>query len=254
MSFVDELKIQFPFADFRTKRIGLYKILVPMFHEDGDMYDLFIEEHPELPGKLRISDHGLTLMRLSYNFELDTPNKVETLEGIVMQNRCLLDEGTIFLDIDPTQFECGLYQFMQTVSKVSNMEIMSAETTKSHFFEYLDQFFNAYIQQFGIKRKVTPLIDQSDLTVDYEIPAKRPIYVFGVNSNNRASQVVISCLTFETRKLEFQSLIVSENIDALNKFNRKQVLNVGGKTFTDIDALKAKGPEYLARELAWLGY
>lgn len=60
-------------VQFREKRSGLFKILVPFFYEDGDMYDMFVEESPKNSSLLRISDYGLTLMKLSYNFDIDTP-------------------------------------------------------------------------------------------------------------------------------------------------------------------------------------
>ena len=63
------LKQAFGNIDFREKRIGVYKVLVPFFYEDGDMYDIFIEEIPER-NTIRISDYGLTLMKLSYSFDI----------------------------------------------------------------------------------------------------------------------------------------------------------------------------------------
>jgi hypothetical protein len=53
---------------FREKRPGIYKILAPFFYEDGDMYDIFIQKQPSVEGLLRISDFGLTLMKLLYTF------------------------------------------------------------------------------------------------------------------------------------------------------------------------------------------
>lgn len=69
---LDELKRQFNIIDFREKRPGIFKVLLPFFHEDGDMYDVFIEE---INDYIRISDYGLTMMKLSYNFEFDTDHK-----------------------------------------------------------------------------------------------------------------------------------------------------------------------------------
>ena len=105
---LNDLCQRFGRIDFREKRPGLYKVLVPFFHEDGDMYDIFVEEVPGNSEKLRISDYGLTLMKLSYTFDIDTENKQQVLESIIRQNRCDLDNGSIFLVIAPNQFEAGL--------------------------------------------------------------------------------------------------------------------------------------------------
>ena len=86
---LESLITEFKTLQFREKRLGLFKILVPFFYEDGDMYDLFVEECPCNTNLLRISDHGLTLMKLSYNFDIDTPRKKEILESTISQNHLL---------------------------------------------------------------------------------------------------------------------------------------------------------------------
>jgi hypothetical protein len=50
-----------------------------IYHEDGDMVDIFLENPPNGNGDrlVRVCDHGMTLMRLSYSYDLDTPKKEE---------------------------------------------------------------------------------------------------------------------------------------------------------------------------------
>jgi hypothetical protein len=134
------LKRGFNNIDFREKRPNIYKVIVPFFYEDGDMYDVFIEESPEKPNCIRISDYGLSLMRLSYSFDLDTEHKNDVLEDIIIQNRCNFENGNIYLDINPEQFTGGLYQFAQVISKITNIDIISRETLKSYFSELLEEF------------------------------------------------------------------------------------------------------------------
>jgi hypothetical protein len=57
---------------------------MPFYHEDGDMIDLFIQ--PLEDGRFRICDFGMTLMRLSYTYELDTPAKERIFYRIVEAN------------------------------------------------------------------------------------------------------------------------------------------------------------------------
>jgi len=56
---------------FRERRPGVLQVLAPLFHEDGDMVDIFLDEPVNGSGKVRIGDHGLTLMRLTYTYDLD---------------------------------------------------------------------------------------------------------------------------------------------------------------------------------------
>lgn len=245
----EDLKKQFQGLDFREKRPGTYKVLLPFFYEDGDMYDIFIEECPTNSSLIRICDYGLALMKLSYDFEIDTPHKQNVLNNIITQNRCQFDNGNIFLDVMPNQITEGVYLLAQVISKVTNMDIISKESLKSYFYEYLSDFIMDTFKSFNVVKDSCPTAD-GDLKVDFEIPAKKPIFIFGVNDNTKASKVVISCLTFENKNLPFKSITVSEDIDNLSKFNRNQILNICDKPYTDLDAFKTNGLNYIKREIA----
>ena len=76
MSYLDLLKEQFNHqVAFRERRPGILQLIAPLYHDDGDMMDIFLEATNGKQERIRICDHGMTLMRLSYSFELDTPNK-----------------------------------------------------------------------------------------------------------------------------------------------------------------------------------
>ena len=245
---LDELKHRFQNIDFREKRIGLYKVLVPFFYEDGDMYDIFIEE---LQGtkQIRISDYGLTLMKLSYSFEIDTDHKQEVLETIILQNRAQIDNGMIYLDVFPHQLDVGINQFSQVISKVTNMDIIGRELQKSMFPEMLRNFINSYLNDFEVVEEYTPTSDRH-LIVDYKISAPRPIFLYGVNENAKASKVVISCLTFKNQSIPFRSLVVYEDMDKLSRFNRAQLTNVAQKQYFSLDGFREQGLAYIKDELS----
>ncbi len=247
---LDELKRQFNKIDFREKRTGLYKILVPFFHEDGDMYDMFVEESPTNDSLLRVSDYGLTLMKLSYNFDLDTENKREVFNSIISQNRCFEEKGNIFFDVAPKNFQSAIYQMAQVIAKITNMDIISKEAINSYFYEFLQSFIYDCFGQYNVKQNTLPLKTQ-DLKVDFELPIdKKPIYIFGVNDNNKASRVVISCLRFNIQKLPYRSLVIHEDLESLSAFNRREITNTADKQFASLDDFKEQGLEYVQREIA----
>ena len=248
MRALEDLKKDFTGIDFREKRPNLFKVIIPFFHEDGDMYDIFIEESPTNRDLIRISDYGLTEMRLSYVLDLDTEHKKEVFQDIVSQNRCSMDNGNIFLDVRPDQFTIGIYQFAQTISKITNMEIISRESLKSYFNELLEQFIFSNLDKYKIRKNTQPT-DDVDLTVDYEIPAEKPIYIFGVKDDSKASKVVIACLQFQAACLPYRSLIIHENFDKLSSFNKNQITNIGDKQFTTLNEFEKQGISYIKREL-----
>src|SRR5271165_3947822 len=88
MTGLDLLKQQFNgHVAFRERRPGVLQVLAPLFHEDGDMVDIFLDEPVDGSGKVRIGDHGLTLMRLTYTYDLDTDNKQRIFSRILSENR-----------------------------------------------------------------------------------------------------------------------------------------------------------------------
>lgn len=234
-------------VNFREKRVGVYKVLAPFFYEDGDMYDIFIEELGQ--GRIRISDYGLTLMKLSYGFDIDTEHKQEVLETIILQNRVQIDNGLIYLDIFPHQFAAGINQFAQVISKVTNMDIIGRELQKSMFPEMLHTFVTEFLKDFDVTENYTPTSD-GQLTVDYKIAAPRPIFLYGVGENAKASKVVISCLTFKNQKVPFRSLIVYEDMDRLSRFNRAQLTNVVEKQYYTLDGFREQGIDYIRDEIS----
>ena len=59
------------------------------------MVDIFLYEPANGSGKARIGDHGLTLMRLSYTYGLDTENKQRIFNRILAENRIQEQDGRL---------------------------------------------------------------------------------------------------------------------------------------------------------------
>ena len=243
---LDALKKNFVNIDFREKRSNIYKVLLPFFHEDGDMYDVFIEERED---RIRISDYGLTLMKLSYTFDLDTENKNDIFQSVISQNRCETTDGEIYLDVSPQQFVGGIYQFIQTITKVSTLDILSKEVIKSLFYEHLNRFVTDNFTRYNIERNFLPTKDE-DLVVDYVIQGTKPLYLFGVNEDTKAAKVVINCLSFHKNRVPFRSVIVHEDFNSLTRYNRNQLTNAADKQFTTLDEFRNAGIDYFDREIA----
>jgi hypothetical protein len=102
MTGLDLLKQQFNgHVAFRERRPGVLQVLAPLFHEDGDMVDIFLDEPVNGAGKVRIGDHGLTLMRLTYTYDLDTENKQRIFNRILSENRIQEQDGRLYIEAEP---------------------------------------------------------------------------------------------------------------------------------------------------------
>lgn len=80
MDLLGILKAEFnEHVALREKRPNIMQVIAPLYHEDGDMLDIFIDVPRNSGEPMIISDHGLTLMRLSYSYEVDSPTKRKIL-------------------------------------------------------------------------------------------------------------------------------------------------------------------------------
>lgn len=224
-----------------------YQVYAPFFHEDGDMISMYLDIKKE-DGTVLIRDFGNTLMRVSYTFDLDSQNKRNILNNIVRSNNGDIDDGEVLYKADLDFLPEAILRYSQIISKVSNIDILRRETVKSLFFEMFSQAVYESVESRNILKDFTPTRDK-DLIVDYVIKAERPIFLFGVNENTKASKVVITCLNFITQNIPFKSFIVHEDFDGLTAFNRNQITNAADKQFTSLDDFKARGKKFIEREL-----
>lgn len=251
LTYLNLLKEQFNNRiNFIEKRPGIMQLIAPFYHEDGDMIDIFIEESPE-PGKIRICDHGMTLMRLTYSINIDTPYREQIFEKIISENGAKENEGNIYIDTLPEFLNASVFQFSQVVAKVSNMNLYKREIIKSLFLEMLDEFIFSNLKEYKPKANYFPIPSRDDLEVNYvfEINPK-PVYLFGIKDNTHARLATISCLEFQRVGLSFKSVAVHEDFETLSKKDRKRITNVIDKQFTSLDEFKENAKPYFERESA----
>jgi len=119
MQYLDLLREQFEHGvSFREKRPGIQQLVAPFFHEDGDMADIFLEAAPGNAEAVRVCDHGLTLMRLSYAFDYDGPETQDLLRRILAENRAKEDDGNLYLEVAPSGLFEGVLRFTRIVAQV----------------------------------------------------------------------------------------------------------------------------------------
>ena len=225
---------------------NVYRIYAPFFHEDGDMLSIYLDLSSD---NMYLKDFGNALMRVAYTFDFESENKRRILNEIVKSYGGLLLDDEVCLLTSRDNLATSIYNFSQLIAKVSNISILQRELVKSLFFEYLDDYVSSELRDYDIEKACKPSSDKS-LEVDYIIRAERPIFMFGVNSETKASKTIISCLSFQRDKIPFRSLVVHEGFDNLTAFSRSQITNTADKQFDSFDNFKKDALLYLAREIA----
>jgi hypothetical protein len=188
-------------------------------------------------------------MRLSYSYDLDTPNKEQIFERIIKENGLREQDGNIYLETSVNQLYNALFQFTQVIGKVSTMSYYKREVVKSLFYELLDDFVITALKKFNPQSHYVPDPQKNYLEVDYYFPiSKKSIYLFGVKDSQKARLSTIACLEFQRSKIPFTSIIVHDDFENLSKKDRKLITNAADKQFTNLDDFTAGIVDYLDRE------
>lgn len=230
------------------RKRGVYQLIAPLFHDDGDMMTIFLQESED--GRVKISDEGMSLMRLSYTFEIDTDGKRKILNDIILNHEAEINGGNISMVVDPKNIYPAILTFAQIITQVCNMEILSRETISSLFYDNLESAIGSILPELKYERNYR-IPNFADFQVDFAfLNHDRPVYLFGVRDTNKAQQATICCLQLAKKNFPFRSIAVFENMDNITRFARNNMVNTVGKVFSDIDGFLENGHSYFEKELA----
>jgi hypothetical protein len=252
MNPLEALKVDFNgHVAFREKRPGIMQIIAPLFHEDGDMVDMFVDL-PKDPGEpIRISDHGLTLMRLSYNFDVETPPKRKVLSRILSENGIAEERGRFYIETSPDRLYPALLQFAQTVAKVSSLSAFNREVIQSLFYETLNEFVISALSKYRPFPGYLPILERDDLEVDWRFEVQpKMIFLYGVRGSAKARLAALMCREFQLSKIPFRSVIVHEDFEnGLTKKDQSRITNAADKQFVSLTDFKNEAEQYFDREV-----
>ena len=235
----------------REKRPGILQILAPLFHEDGDMIDMFIDIPKSAGDPIRISDHGLTLMRLSYNCDIETPAKQRVLGRILSENGIAEIDGRFSLETTSDGLYPAILQFAQAIAKVTNIQAFNREVVQSLFYESLGEFVSSSLSAYFPQRDFMPVSERDDLEVDwcFNVHPKR-IFLYGVKGTAKARLAALTCREFQLLKIPFRSVIVHENFETgLGQKDQARITNAADKQFVSLSDFKNEAGSYFEREV-----
>ena len=203
--------------DLYERRPGNHQLILPIHHEDGDMVEIYLQDSPKGDGYVRICDYGLTLMRLSYTYEISTPTRQQIFDSILINNGVANEEGNLYLDARIDKLSESIFQFAGCAQKVCNMRYWSREIVRSAFYDDLEDYITAEMTAYSPVPNQFPL-PEYPVGVDWCLTHKSSsFYVFGVHSNDKAKNVALALLEFKQATLLFISLVVHEDMEALGK-------------------------------------
>jgi len=237
-------------VNVREKRPGIFQLIAPLYHEDGDMVDIFLEDAKGAPGRVRVCDHGMTVMRLSYDFDLNAPNKQRVFQQILSENAITEEDGNLFIEATPEGLYPAILQFAQTVAKVSNMQVLKREMIRSLFYDEFGEFVETGLSRYNPQKQQFPLTGRDDLEVDYVLNSSpRPVFLFGAKDQTKARLVAISCLEFRRAKVPFTGFVVHEDFGSLPPKDQVRITSAAHKQFPTLPDFREYGVEFVESEL-----
>ncbi len=233
--------------DVYERRPGNYQLIVPICHEDGDMVGVYLQDSPKGEDYARVCDFGMTLMRLSYTFEVSTPIRQQLLDSILANNGVSNDNGNLYLDTPVGRLYESMLQFVGCAQKVCNMRYWNREVIRSSFYDDLRDYITSEMTTFSPKADQFPMSDYP-ISMDWQLTHNsRNFYIFGVGGNDKAKNVAISLLEFQKTAPPFISLIVHEDMEALGKKERLYLTRNADTQYPVLVDFKEKGAEDIRR-------
>lgn len=224
-----------------------YRLVTPFVFDDGDMVVAYVEQAGE---RLRFSDHGYTIMHVSYDVEVTNETRTGILDRILATHDLEYKDGEIFTTADIKSAGPAFWDFVQGVLKTADISLWKVERAASLFMQEFQEFMETRITPSvpHVHRQWhDPRVDESGL---YRIPwvcknGGAPLFVFPILSTAHCDQAVISCLKYENADYEYKSFAAFADIDKVNNRSRNQLLDIGTKTVTSFDAQRRKKAEQL---------
>ena len=207
--------------DVYERRPGTYQLILPILHEDGDMVDVYFQDSPDNKEYVRICDFGMTMMRLSYTYQISSSSRQRIFESILTNSGVNVNEGNIYLDTNIKMLFESILQFAGCVQKVCSMRYWNKEIIRSTFYEDLEKYTTTRLACFHPKPEVSPISSYDIISVDWSLTHNdRNFYMFGVHNNDKAKVTAIALLEFQRAILPFISLVVHEDMENLGRKER----------------------------------
>jgi len=254
----DPMDIQAIEKDFRQRvgeQISLvsegydrYRVFTPFMFPDGDHLAIVLKK----PGRQWVlSDEGHTLMHLAYEIEVRAllrGNRQKIIGNAVSAFGVNNEEGELNIPIQNGSYGDALFNFVQTLLKISDVTYLRRERVKSTF---MDDFRHMMGEIVPEKRRKFNYHDPArDPEGIYEVDCRingtaNPLFVFAVLNDNRCRDVTISLHQYERWGIPFQSAAIFEDQQTISRPVLARFSDVAGKQFSSLASNRERIGKFL---------
>lgn len=226
-----------------TKRPdGSLMLLTHFKFPDGDRFPIHVSGLGG--GGLRLSDHGHTLMHISYDYNIDS-----FLEGARRQllERTMAetglewsDNGAFHVDAPIERLPEAIFRFGQALTKVYDLTFLARSHVRSTFYDDLADLLMNLVDEDKTQRDYIPeaVPNPEAYSVDYRIESKSdvPLFLYGVPNRDKARLTTIMLSHFHRNNLRFESLLVFEDQAEIPRLDLARLSDVGGEMISSLES------------------
>lgn len=199
---------------------------------DGDRYPIHVSG---VPGGIRLSDKGHTVMRISYDHDIDA--FLRGSRGLLVER--ILDEegiertGWVFhLDATTDRLPDAVFRFGRALTRVYDLTLHSRSRTASTFYSDLADLILQIADETRVQQDhLLPDIPNAEAyPVDYRMEGRNgsQVFLYGVPNRDKARLTTIMLSHFHRHHLDFDSILVFNNLAEIPRMDLARLSDVGG--------------------------
>lgn len=207
---------------------------------DGDRYPIYPSE---APGGVRLSDIGDTLMRISYDHDIDAflaGGRGLLIERILGVERVGQDGGVFYLDAPTDRLSEALFRYGRALTRIYDLTLHSRSRAASTFYEDLADLLLQTMAGERIQRDhlLPDLPNAEAYPVDYRFEGKNggQVFLYGVPNRDKARLTTIILSRFHQLHLDFDSILVFSDQAAIPRLDLARLSDVGGDMVSSLES------------------
>ena len=236
--------------------LGRYQVFTPFCFDDGDHLSIVLKQEGS---RWVLSDEANTYMRLTY--EIDEKDLQRGTRQKIISNALAMfqvedRDGELLLEVSDGQYGDALYSFIQALLRITDVRFLSRERTHSTFFDDFQALFKEKVPEDRLTFKWhDPQNDpQAMYMVDGHINGMpRPLFVHALDGDGKTRDATIALLQFERWGLEFQSLVIFEDQEKINRKVLARLSDVCGTQFSSLTGNQERIERFLAKTIVGVG-
>lgn len=235
-------------AEITLTQEGLNRFIVfnPFMFDDGDHLVVLLKDKE---GKWLFSDEGHTFMHVSYeDIDIDKGTRKKIIDNVLSGYGIKNQEGELIAEVPDNQFGDALYSYLQGLIKITDINYLSREQVRSTFMEDFKAFLE---EKVPVERRSFNYFDkQHDPDGKYLIDCRingisRPLFVFGIQNDDKCRDVTIICLQYEKFGAPFRSMAIFEDQEEINRKVLARFSDVCDKQYSTLATNKDRISRYL---------